>query len=162
MMRWLWDADMLGALVVDKTGLGKTFNLVAAEMICKLLTEKVVMGLPLAFVWGNTLSEWVNMVQNDFLGTISEERNWYLLQRHCSVPRHLIEIQISPPQGYPALTSTLEPILLVIMPRVTETLPSIIDKMTHETDFKLINLLQAENVNLHKDLNTSCDQPENR
>ena len=32
------------ALVADKMGLGKTINAVAAAMICKLLTERVVMG----------------------------------------------------------------------------------------------------------------------
>jgi len=60
--RWVWDVDMPGALVADEMGLGKTFTSVAAAMICKLLTEKVVMGLPLSILWGNTLDEWVNMV----------------------------------------------------------------------------------------------------
>jgi len=44
-------------------GLGKTFTSVAAEMICKLLTEKVVMGLPLSILWGNTPNIWVDMAQ---------------------------------------------------------------------------------------------------
>jgi len=44
----MWDADMTGALVADEKGLGKTFTSVAAAMICKLLTEKVVMRLPLS------------------------------------------------------------------------------------------------------------------
>ena len=60
--RWVWDADMPGALVVDEMGLGKTFPPVAAALISKLLTEKVVMGLPLSILWGNTLAEWVNLV----------------------------------------------------------------------------------------------------
>ena len=46
--RWVWDADMPGALVADEMGLGKTFTSVAAAMLCKLVTEKVVMGLPLS------------------------------------------------------------------------------------------------------------------
>jgi hypothetical protein len=71
--RWVWDADMPGALVADEMGLGKTFTSVAAAMICRLLTEKVVMGLPLSILWRNTLAEWVNMVQNDSPGIISEE-----------------------------------------------------------------------------------------
>jgi hypothetical protein len=41
MRRWVWDADMTGALVVGEMGLGKTFTLVAAAMLCKLVTEKV-------------------------------------------------------------------------------------------------------------------------
>jgi len=52
---------MPGALVSDEMGLGKTFNTVAAAMICKLLTMKVVMGLPLRVLWGNTFEEWVEM-----------------------------------------------------------------------------------------------------
>jgi len=161
--RWVWDADMPGALVADEMGHGKTFTSVAAAMICTLLTETVVMGLPLSILWGNMLAEWVNMVQNDLPGIIGEEWEWYPLQRHNSVPRRLIEIQKTPLQGHAALTSALEPILVVTMPGVAETFKSVIDEMTFATDFKLINLLHAENVNLtHKDLNTSLDEPENR
>jgi hypothetical protein len=79
------------------------------------------------------------------------------------VPRRLIEIQKSPQQGLPVLTSANEPILVVTMPGVAETFKSFIDKMTFATGFKLINLLQAENANLtHDNLNTSLDDPENR
>jgi len=63
--RWIWDSDMLGALVADEMGLSKSFTSVAAGTICKPLTEKVVMGLPLSIVWGNSLEELVNMAQND-------------------------------------------------------------------------------------------------
>jgi SNF2 family DNA or RNA helicase len=66
--RWVWDTDMPGALVADEMGLGKTFTSVAAAMLCKLVTEKVVMGLPLSILWGITLEEWVNLAQNDFPG----------------------------------------------------------------------------------------------
>jgi len=49
------------------------------------------------------------------------------------------------------------------MPAVAETFKTVIDEMTHGTDFKLVNLLHAENANLpHEDLNTSIDKPENR
>ena len=50
-------ADMPGALVADEMGLEKTFTSVATAMLCKLVIEKVVMGLPLSIVWGNTLEE---------------------------------------------------------------------------------------------------------
>jgi len=79
------------------------------------------------------------------------------------VPCRLIEIQKTPPQGHPAVTSTHEPILVVAMPGVEEMFKSVIDEMKFATDFKLINLLHAENVNLtHQDLNTSLDEPENQ
>jgi hypothetical protein len=51
---------MPGALVADEMGLGKTFTSVAAAMLCKLVTKKDVMGLPLSFLLKNTLEEWVN------------------------------------------------------------------------------------------------------
>jgi len=51
------DPDMAGALVVVEMDVGKNFTSVAAVMICKLLTEKVVMGLPLSIMWGNTLAK---------------------------------------------------------------------------------------------------------
>jgi hypothetical protein len=157
--RWVWDADMPAALVADEMGLGMTFTSVAAAMICKLLTEKVVMGLPLSILWGNTIAEWVNMVQNDYPGIIGEEPEWYALRRHNSVPHRLTEIKKTPLQGLPAVTSTLEPILVVTIPGVVETFKSVIDKMTFATEFKLNNLLQAENANLpHEDVNNSLDE----
>jgi len=71
--RWIWDSDMPGVLVADEMGLGKTFTTVAAEMICKPLTEKVVIGLPVSILWGNSLDDWVNKAQNDFPWIISNE-----------------------------------------------------------------------------------------
>jgi len=118
-------------------GLGKTFTLVAAAMLCKLVTEKVVMGLPLSIVWGNTLEKWVDLAQNKFPWIIGDEWEWYPLWRQNSVPRSLLEIQSTPLQGHPALTSALEPILVVTMPAIAETLKSVSDKMTYGTDFKL-------------------------
>jgi hypothetical protein len=44
--RMVCNADMPVALAADEMGLGKTFTLVAVGMLCKLVTEKVVMGLP--------------------------------------------------------------------------------------------------------------------
>jgi len=161
--RWVWDADMPGALVLHEIGLGKTFTSVAVAMLCKLVTEKVVMGLPLSILWGNTLEEWVRLAHNDFPSIVGEEQEWYLPQRLNSVPRRLSEIQSTPPHGDPALISALEPILVVTMPGVAETFKSVIKKMTHGTNFKLVNLLHTENANLtHKDLNTSINKPENR
>jgi len=161
--RWVWDANMLGALVGDEMELGKTFTVVAVAMIPKLQTEKVVMQLPQLILWGNPNAEWVNVVQNDISGIIGEQRDWYPVRRHNSVLHHLIEIPKTPPQGHPALTSALEPILAVTMLAVAETLKSVIDEMTFGTHLKLINLVPAENPNLtHEDLNTSPDEPDNR
>jgi len=53
---------MPGVLVADKMGLGKTLTSVAVAMICKLLTENVVMGLLLSILSGNMLEECKNMV----------------------------------------------------------------------------------------------------
>jgi len=103
------------------------------------------------------------MVQNDFPGIISEIQEWYPLQRQNSVTRHLIDILKTPPQVLSALTSALELMLVVTIPRVAETLKSVIDEMTFATDFQLINLLHTEHVNrTHEDLNTSLDEPENK
>jgi len=153
---------MPGALVADEMGLGKTFTLVAAAMLCKLVTVKVVMGLPLSISWGNTLEEWVILAYNDFPGIVGEEQEWYPLQRLNSVPHPLLEIQSTPPHRDPALISAHEPILVVTMPGVAETFKSVIDEMTHGTDFKLVNLVHTENANLTQEyLNTSIDEPEN-
>jgi hypothetical protein len=44
--RWVWDADLPGALVADEMSHGRTFTEVAAAILSKFVTEKVVMGLP--------------------------------------------------------------------------------------------------------------------
>jgi len=154
---------MPGALVADEMGLGKTFTSVAVPILCKLVTEKVVLVLPQSILWGNSLEEWVILAHNDFPSIVGEEQEWYLLQRLNSVPRRLLEIQSIPPHAHPALISALELILVVIMPRVAETFKSVIDKMAHGTNFKLVNLLHTDNANLtNEDLNTSIDEPEYR
>jgi len=134
--RCVWDADMPGALVADGMGLGKIFTSVAGAMLCKLVTEKVVLGLPLSILWGNTLEEWVSLAHNDFPCIVGEEREWYSLQRLNSVPRRLLGIQSTPPHRHPALLSALEPILVVTMPGVADTFKSVIDELTHGTNFK--------------------------
>jgi len=47
MRRCVCDSDQSGVLVGDEVGVGKTLSFVVVAMICKLLTEKVVMGMPL-------------------------------------------------------------------------------------------------------------------
>jgi hypothetical protein len=62
----VWDADMPGALVADEMGLGKIFTWDGAAMLCKIVSEKVVMWLPLSISWGNTLAECVILADNEF------------------------------------------------------------------------------------------------
>jgi len=148
--------------VAHEMGLGKTFTSVATPIICKLLTQKIVMGLPLSILWGNTLGEWVSMAQNNFPWIIGDELGWYPVGTQNSVPSHLPKVQSTQPQGHPAQTSAWEPILVMTMPGVAETFKNVIDGMTYVTDVKLVNLLHTEYAYLtHEDLNTSIDAPEN-
>jgi hypothetical protein len=161
MRRCVWDSDISGILVADKIGVGQTLTSVAVAMLCKLVTERVVMGWPLFVLCGNTFQQWVILVHNDIPDIVGEEREWYLLQRLNSVPCGLWEIQSTPPHGHPALITALKPILVLTMPRVTETFKSDINEMTHGTNSKLVTLLHIENSNLtHEDLNNSIDEPE--
>ena len=160
--RWVSDADMPGTLVVDEMDLGKTFTSVAAAMPCTLVTEKVVMGLPLSIFLGNTLEESVNVVQNAFPGIIGDEREWYPLWKQNSVRSCLSEIQSTTLQGHPVFTLAFEPILVLTIPGVAETFKSVINEMAYGTDFKLINSVQVENATLpHEGLNSSIDEPHN-
>jgi len=105
----------------------------------------------------------VILAHNNFPSIVGEQQEWYPLQRLNSVPCRLLEIQTTPPHGNPSLVSALEPTLVVTMTGVAETFKTVIDEMTHVTEFKLINLLHAENANLTgEDLNTKIDVPENR
>jgi len=133
------------------------------QSVCKLMTENVVMGLALSIFWGNTLEQWVITMQNNVPGIFGGEREWYPLQRLNSVPHRLLEVQTTQPHGHPSLGSALEPILMVRMSGVAETFKTVIDKMTHGTNFNQVNILYAENANLtDENLNTSIDEPENR
>jgi hypothetical protein len=136
---------------------------VAAARICKLLTEQVVMGLPLSILWGNTFDEWVNLTEDDIPVVIGNERTSYLFRRNHSIPRHFSEIQSTPLQGHSAQPSAFEIILLVTTPGDAEMLKRAIDKMTDGTDFKLINMWHVDNANrTHYNLNASIDEPDNR
>jgi hypothetical protein len=151
---------MPDALEADEMGLGKTFTLVAAATICKLLTETVVMGLHLSILWGNTLPNSVNMIQNEFPVIPGEERECYPLQRPNSVPRHLIEIRKCTLSQHPVLSSAHEPILIVRILGVAEMFKRVIDEVIFATALEFMKLLQAEDPNLtHKDLNTTVDEP---
>ena len=65
--------------MVDEMGLRKTFTALAEVTICKLLTQKVVMGFPLSIMWGHTLDDWVNMAHIDVLRIVGEQRASYPL-----------------------------------------------------------------------------------
>jgi len=52
--RWVLYWDMPGALVTDDMALRKSFNLVAASMICMLRTWKDVVGLPTVDIMGES------------------------------------------------------------------------------------------------------------
>jgi len=161
--RWVSDANMPEALVVDEMGLGQTFTLVAVAILCKLVTEKVVTGLPLSIWWGDTLEEWVILAHNNFPGIVGEGREWYLLQKLNLVPCRVLEIQSTPPNRHPAHVSALELIMVVTMPEVADMFKTVIEWLTHGTDLKLINLLHTEYTNLtHEDLNSIIDESENR
>jgi hypothetical protein len=161
--RWVWDADMPGALLADEMGLGKTHTSLAAAMFCKLQTEKVVFGQPLSILWGQTLDEWINQAQNDYPAVPPEERGWYPLTKKNPVPRRLLEIKTTPPYGDPCLVSAHEPILIVTLPGICETFKSVIKDMSYNTDFTIIDLLDPNHYNLtNEDLNASADEPERR
>jgi len=83
---------MPGVLVADEFGVGKSFTLGAAAMICQLQTVKVAMGLPQLILWGNTFEERLVIAQNDYTKFFGKEQKWDLLQRLNSLPRHLFEI----------------------------------------------------------------------
>jgi len=64
---------MPGVLVADAMDLQKMFNMQGVANICKSLTLKDVVALPLSFLCRNTVNEWVNMAQHDYPKTICEE-----------------------------------------------------------------------------------------
>jgi len=108
-------------------------------MLCKLVTEKVLLGLPQSIRWGNTLDEWVILAYNNYPSIVGEQREWYPHQRLNSVPHCLLEIHTTLSHGHPALISAHESILVVTIPGVAEAFKTVIHEMTPGTDFKLVN-----------------------
>jgi hypothetical protein len=90
--RWIWELDMPGALVADAMCLGKMLTLVAVALLCKLLTDNNVLGLPQSILWVNTVEELISMVQNDNSGINGDEHKRYLLPRPNSMPHRILEI----------------------------------------------------------------------
>jgi hypothetical protein len=128
-----------------------------------LLTETVVLQLPLSILWGNTLEVWPILALNYIPSIVGEEWEWYLLEWLNPVPHHLFDIRTAPPHGHPALVSSLEPIVVIIRLVVAYTIKPAINQMTHRTDFQPVNLLHAENANVtHLDQNSSINKLENR
>jgi hypothetical protein len=84
--RWVSDTDIPEALAADKMGLRMTCTSVAAAILCKLATEKVVMGLSLSILWGNMLEDADNLAQKNFPTILGDEREWYPLRRQNSMP----------------------------------------------------------------------------
>jgi hypothetical protein len=156
--RWIWDADIAGSLVGDEIGLRRSCTSDPSAIVCKLLTDDVGMGLRLLILWWNTLEAWVLLMCTNFPGIASEERKWEPLQRLNTGPRRCLAILTTASHRDPALVSAFEPILVVTMPDSAETFKTVIDVMTHETNFILVNLLHAQNVILtHEHLNTIID-----
>jgi len=80
---------MLAILVVVHIGASKKFISMAMDIICKLLTDKVNVEFPLSSLKGNTLHKWVTMDGKVCPLIISEQQDWYALQRMNNVPCHL-------------------------------------------------------------------------
>jgi hypothetical protein len=51
----------------------KDFHLGYSGTALQLTTAKVVMGLPVSIFWGNTIDEWVILVDNDCPNVVGEE-----------------------------------------------------------------------------------------
>jgi len=110
-----------------------------------------------------TFVERVNMVQNDSPRMIGKDWKWYLLWKLYSVPHRLLPIQTTAPLGLPALTSAIQRILVVTMPRVIESFNSAMNKIPYVTGSKPENMLRLDNSNSAlKNLNTRINNPENR
>jgi hypothetical protein len=61
-------------------------------------------------------------LQNNIPRSMGDKLEWDVLQRQNSVPCSISEIQSTPLQRHPALTSVVEPIQVMALPVVVETL----------------------------------------
>ncbi|KAF8544412.1 hypothetical protein BDD12DRAFT_801333 [Trichophaea hybrida] len=154
---------MPGALLAEEMGLGQTHTSLAAAMCCKLQTEKVVFGQPLSILWGQTLDEWINQVQNDYPTVPPEERGWYPLTKKNPVPHWLLKMKTTLSYVHICLVLAHKSILIVTLPGICKTFKSVIKDMSYNTDFTIIDLLDPNHYNLtNDDMKASTDEPEQR
>jgi len=94
---------------------------VALIIIPKLLTETFIVEMWWLMVWGNSLHQWLNLVQTDTPGIISQKSKWYLIQQSDSVPCQHVEIQTTAPRRNQALATQLQPMLLISLGSDSDT-----------------------------------------
>jgi len=72
-------------------------------------------------------------------------------------------IQNAAAVGHPELTPSLKAILVVTMPGVAEAFKCVMDNISYETNFTLVNLLDTRNLNFaHEDWNICLHEPDKR
>jgi len=150
-------------IVADEVYLDMGFSSVAAATICQLLIQMVVVGLVVSCVWECTNDEWVKIVQNNDPGCIVEAQRCHPWWRVEFVSCCHFVILINPPLGNAALTTAIELILVVTIPRVAEWYTNFVYKMLHGTYFALLNSLDTEVANLtYCNLNSTMFKPDKR
>jgi hypothetical protein len=107
---------------------------VSAAKICKFVTERVGIGLPMSIVWGNNLAQLLNMAPNDLSGMIGGKWKQYSLRRQNLLGCHCSEILSTQLLRHPVLKSAFQPVLVVTMLAVAERFKSVIDKMKYGSD----------------------------
>ena len=152
--RWVFDVDLPGVLLADEMGLGKTFTVLAAALYAKVVSNELMSNkeYKLLFLFGRTLPQWREDVEQRFPGLSLVHRGWYPCAHTRHLPRRLIQLFNN---DKPADIAPWHPELCVVLPSIRETFVAATKMITAGTSFTIRDLSAeggAEMSNTHLNL----------
>jgi len=158
----VWDFHMPGVLVAVGIQFTTTCILFAGALIRNLPNDKILVGLPMSMIWGNTHVKWGNITQSDNLRITSDKQEWYWSRRLNPVPHHLAKIQATASLRHSVLTLACKPILVVTVTSVGTSFKSTINVILYVADFKYATLFNLVHDNFpHNNQKTSITESKN-
>ena len=91
---WVFDVDLPGVLLADEMGLGKTFTVLAAALCAKVVSNESMSNkeYKLPFIFGRTLPQWWQEVEQGFPGLSLVPRGWYSCTHARPLPLCLFQL----------------------------------------------------------------------
>ena len=137
--RWVFDVDLPGVLLADEMGLGKTVTVLAAALYAKVVSNKLMSNkeYKFPFLFGRTLPQWRQEVEQGFPGLSLVHREWYPCTHARPLPRRLFQLFDN---DKPTDIAPWHPVLCVVLPSLRETFVAATKTITAGTSFTIRDL----------------------
>ena len=157
---WVFDVDLPRVLLADKMGLGKTFTVLAAALYDKVVSNELMSNkeYKLPFLFGRTLPQWRQEVEQGLPGLSLVHRGWYPSIHARPLPRRLFQLFDN---DKPSDIAPWQPVLYVVLPRIREIFVAVTKTIMAGTSFTIRNLSAEVGAEMsHTHLNLSVKFPE--